>query len=421
MVTEHIRVGEKLAPGLRALPDTQGSFASTQAAWRFYQNEQTCLPSLAQPLLAEAHKGVAERCDRYALCVADWSAVSFGTHKSKKDKKQRTHKHDVGYELQSSLLLNDRDGGPLAPIVQNLVPQEGVWSSYHDERICPQAHLDELTARMAWIDGQGFARPVVHIVDREAASVGHQRQWRKEGRLFVIRDKGNSRVTFNGHSVKLGEVADSLVFEGTHEVLIKGKRATQYIAQAEVTLTRPAKPKKQVGGKRVVPVKGEPLCLRLIVSRIVDGKGKVLAEWLLLSNVAGVEAKTIALWYYWRWRIESFFKLLKQAGHQLESWQQENSLALAKRLLVASMACVVVWQVAHSQLPEAKKVQTFLVKLSGRQMKHSKPVTWPALLSGLWVLLSMLEVLENYSMDELYKIREMLRKTSPALAKLLSG
>ena len=53
-------------------------------------------------------------------------------------------------------------------------------------------------------------------------------------------------------------------------------------------------------------------------------------------------------------------------------------------------------------------------------MKRSKPVTWPALLSGLWVLLSMLKALENYSIDELYEIREVLRKISPAFAKLLS-
>ncbi|MEZ5477737.1 MAG: hypothetical protein R3E95_09720 [Thiolinea sp.] len=62
----------------------------------------------------------------------------------------------------------------------------------------------------------------------------------------------------------------------------------------------------------------------------------MLAEWFLLTNVAAVDAATVALWYYWRWRIESFFKLMKSAGHQLESWQQESALAIAKRLLVAS-------------------------------------------------------------------------------------
>ena len=415
-------MNDKLAPGLRALPDVKSSFASTQAAWRFYGNDLTCLPTLQEPLLAEAYKGVVERCDHYTLCVHDWSMAGFGRHQSKTDRKQRTHKNDVGYELQTALLLSDRNGGPLAPIVQNLVTNEGVWSTYHDERIKLEAHLDELTPRMKWIDEQKFAKPPVHIIDREAASIQHQRRWDEDKRLFVLRDKAGSRVEFNGQNVKLGEVADSLNFQATHEVSIQGKKAKQYVGEAEVTVTRPAKPKKyDVGGKRVKPVKGRPLKMRLVVSRIIDDEGYVLAEWILLSNLKDVSAKTIALWYYWRWRIESFFKLLKQAGHQLENWQQESGLALAKRLLIASMACVVVWQIAHSELPEAKEVQEFLIKLSGRQMKRSKPVTWPALLAGLWSLLTMLEVIENYSMDELYQIRDILRKTSPAFAKLVPG
>jgi hypothetical protein len=36
----------------------------------------------------------------------------------------------------------------------------------------------------------------------------------------------------------------------------------------------------------------------------------------------------------------------------------------------------------------------FLVRLSGRQMKRYRPVTAPALLAGLHLLLTMLEVLE---------------------------
>jgi len=52
---------------------------------------------------------------------------------------------------------------------------------------------------------------------------------------------------------------------------------------------------------------------------------------LLLSNVKDIDASPIALWYYWRWKIETFFKLMKSAGHQLEAWQQESALAIAKR------------------------------------------------------------------------------------------
>lgn len=105
---------------------------------------------------------------------------------------------------------------------------------------------------------------------------------------------------------------------------------------------------------------------RLIVSRILTEDGEQLAEWYLLTNVPEVNQATIALWYYWRWQIESFFKLMKSAGHQLESWQQESALAIVKRLLVASMACVTVWAIAADNSQNAAELRALLIKLSGR-------------------------------------------------------
>lgn len=261
-----------------------------------------------QPWLSQAHQGVSERCDNYALSIADGSAVNFGKHKSKADKKQRTHKYDIGYERQTSLLLSDRNGEPLAPIVQNWVTKDGVWSSYHDERIRFESHLEELTRRMAWIEAQEFCKPVVHLIDREAASIAHQRQWDQAGHWLVLRDKAGSHVVFDNREMKRGEVADTLTYQAIREVLIKGKKAKQWVAEAQITVTRRAKPKKYIKGRRVKPIAGKALTLRLIVSRIIDDAGYVQAEWLLLSNVKTVSAETIALWYYWRWRIESFFK-----------------------------------------------------------------------------------------------------------------
>jgi IS4 transposase len=38
----------------------------------------------------------------------------------------------------------------------------------------------------------------------------------------------------------------------------------------------------------------------------------VLRQWLLLSNLpVEVSVERAALWYYWRWRVERYFKLLK--------------------------------------------------------------------------------------------------------------
>jgi len=142
------------------------------------------------------------------------------------------------------------------------------------------------------------------------------------------------------------------------------------------------------------------------VSRILSDEGEILAEWLLMTNVMAVEASEIALWYYWRWQIECFFKLLKKAGHDLGSWQQETGLAIAKRLLVVSMACVVVWEIAAAKGEKAEALRTFLIKLSGRQMAWGKLFTNPAILAGLWVFLSMQEVLNCYSPEEFAVFQE---------------
>lgn len=52
-----------------------------------------------------------------------------------------------------------------------------------------------------------------------------------------------------------------------------------------------------------------------------------------------------------------FFKRLKKAGHDLESWQQKTGLAIVKGLLVVSMACVVVWEIAAAKGEQAQALQ----------------------------------------------------------------
>jgi hypothetical protein len=53
--------------------------------------------------------------------------------------------------------------------------------------------------------------------------------------------------------------------------------------------------------------------------------------------------------------------------------------AIARRLLVATVACVVVWQLQADDSPPAREFKNILVRLSGRQMKRTRPHTAPAL------------------------------------------
>jgi hypothetical protein len=409
MVQQHVRGAQALAAGIAALPDTRSSAAYTQAAWRFLNNDRVGLSELAKPLLSAVPELLDAHCDRYGLVMHDWSRVNFSKHTSKTDRLKMTHKSDVGYDLQSSVLVSDRSGKPLVPVVHNLVNDTQVHSTMHARARAHQNHLDELSERIGWLEARGWDKPLVHIVDREGDSVAHWREWSAHGSQFLVRAKDDPQVCFEGMPVKPKKLAERLSYQNAGEVLYHGQTAYQTIAQAKVLIKRTAKPKRRVDGKRIAPVAGEPLALRLVVSRICDAQGQVLAQWLLLTNVSdAVDAITIARWYYHRWQIESMFKLLKSAGQQVEDWLQDDALAIAKRLVVASCACVLVWQLAAATTPQALDVQRFLVRLSGRQTKRRRPVTAPALFAGMWMLFSTLTLLEHYDVDQLKQYAQFI-------------
>jgi hypothetical protein len=406
LVGENLSPTAQVAAGLRSLPGTAQAFASTQAAYRFWSNDSVTLQQLAQPLLTEARVAVNRDCGRYALLVHDWSLVTYHRHTRKTDRVSLSQTNDLGYELQSGLLVSDR-GDPLAPVYVGLRAADGVHSSI-SERVEPAPQqLDGLAPVMDFVQGLAWSKPVVHLIDREADSVGHYRQWDQAQHRFVVRADDERIVTHEKTEWRLPALVDHLrsqqAFRRSRVVSYHGQEAWQWVAEAAVVLTRPARHRRSDGTRETIP--GRPLALRLVVAEVRSQDGQVLATWFLLTNVAAdVSAAEIALWYYWRWRIESYFKLLKSAGHHLEQWQQETAAAVARRLLVVAMACVVVWRLQRRPEPEAVKLRKLLIRLSGRQMKRGVEATAPALLAGLWTMLSMLTVLEHYDLDELRQL-----------------
>ena len=404
LVQEHLAPHQRLAAGLRALPDTASAFAHTQAAYRFYNNPRVSLPGLTHAPLEALRQGVGAACQRFLLAVSDWSHLHYNGHDSKQDRIPLSHQHDLGYSLYTLLALSDQDGSPIAPIGISLTAADGVHDSRYDRVQPPGPKLDGLEPWMAHARDLGLGLPIVHLIDREADSVAHYRDWDRAGHLFLVRADDDRLVDHDGQEVLLPRVVERLqqrgAFGHSREVLYHGKKAQQFVAETTITLSRPA---KRQHGK--VLERGEPLTLRLVVSEVRDEQGKVLARWLLLTNLPeSVSAAEVALGYYWRWRIESTFKLLKSAGQNLEQWQQDDAYAVARRVVVALMACVVVWQLARGTTPEAAELRRVLIRLSGRQMKYRVEYTEPALLAGLWVLLQMLELLEHYDLDELRRL-----------------
>jgi hypothetical protein len=405
-VSAHLRASQSLAAGIHAVPEVSTPFAATLAAHRFLNNDRVSLPTLAGPLLEAGRTEAATACDHYLLVAHDWSQLMYPAHASKHDRLALSSRHvPEGYELQTALLISDRDGSPLAPAVLSLRAADGVHCSRSGKVRPALSPLDELDPTMTFLEWQQLGRPLVHVIDAEADSVGHFRQWSAQPSRYYLVRGDDRRVRSAGSEQRCSAIRQSVLAEGgfqrTRDVLYRGRAATQWIAEVPVELTRAAQRNRPGrGDRRRIP--GPPLALRLVLVEVRDATGQSLAIWYLLTNVpAGVSAETLALWYYWRWSIESYFKLLKSAGMQIECWQQATADAIARRLLVASMACVLVWRLARSTHPQAEPTRQLLVRLSGRQMKSGRTSTFPALLAGLWVLLAMLETLDHYSLTEL--------------------
>jgi hypothetical protein len=307
-------------------------------------------------------------------------------------------------------LVDGGDRNPVAPLEMRLRTAQEVHSTRTPAPDPEAFRIDEVLATMQACDRLNLGR-LVHVIDREADSLAHYRQWQADGRQFVIRADGERKVRWQGEETSLADLGQRLgrqgVFRRSRDVVYHDSRAVRHTAETTVVLDRPAWRNRRRGGKATHErLAGEAVTFRLIVSRVCNARGETLAEWYLLTNVsAETTTETVALWYYWRWRIESFFKLLKSAGQQLENGQQETGGAVAKRLLVAAMACVLVWTLQSDPSPPAASLRRLLVQLSGRQMRRGKSHTAPALLAGLQVFLAMLEALDHHSLDDLREFR----------------
>lgn len=403
----------KLHSGLSALPGLNNSFASVQAAWRFYANEHITLPALVEPLQQAAQQWRQQSPTIFGLVVHDWSSLKYPGHQNKTDRMRLGNSRGQGYELSTALLIDGSNGDPIAPLEMRLETAQTVYST-RTPAPGPNAYrVDQVLPTLQAVAELNLG-PLVHVIDREADSLDHYRQWHGAGYAFVVRADGERKVRFEGQEITLADLSEHLhrqgAFARSRDVSYKGDKAIQHVAETTVILDRPAWKNRRRGGQTIKQrIPGPAITLRVVISRVCNLRGETVAVWYLLTDVPAEKASAalVALWYYWRWRIESYFKLLKSDGQQLEHWLQESGEAIAKRLLVASMACVLVWKLEREASAPVVTLRELLVKLSGRQMKRGKEYTASALLAGLQVFLSMMEALDHHNLEDLRALRKV--------------
>lgn len=397
--------GSAPGPGATVAGLKPASFA--QKLWRFCVDPRVEESALIDPM----HQAVKQEVTRrpgVILAIHDWSTLAFGSHHSKTDRVTLTHETDVGYDLATVLVVRADDGAPVAPVLVSLTTADGVLSTRDDVSPVDICHIDQVLGAMQYVRCLDLGATVVHVIDREADSVNHWRQWTADGHQALVR-ADDRKVLCAGQETSLVAVADRLrdegAFQDAGEARYHGRKAWLFVAEAAVVLHRPG---KRNNGKNKIEVPGPPLPLRLVVTEIRDDQGRVQARWLLLTNVSAdlADAATIAKWYYFRWRIESLYKLLKSSGWQLEQWLQRNGERIMIKLLLALGACTSVWALERRKDTESVAFQQLLMQLSGRQTKRRRAITTSGLLAGLWVLQGTLGPLARHGPDQLNAMLE---------------
>jgi hypothetical protein len=299
-------------------------------------------------------------------------------------------------------------------LVHNLKTKDKIFSTYDNNIDMTSTHLTELSSRIKYINNDlNIDKKIVHIIDREADSVGFFRELQEDD-FYIVRALNRVSVEYQGNKITQKELAKTTKLgEYVKTIDYKKKKVKIYVNSVDVSIVRDAYIKSIDNNGKVTYKRkeGKVVKSRFIVERLIDEDNNVVATWLLLSNLkSDVDAKTIGLWYYYRWNIETYFKLLKSSGFNLEKWQQETAGAIFKRLLIASYACLLVWQIEHSNHKNIIEIKKFLVKISGRLVARGKVSTSPALLAGIWAFFSTMDILELYDIEKLLSMKKELNE-----------
>ena len=405
--------------GLSILINDVKGYSQAQDAWRFYNNANVDIKSLNSPIMEKSLESIEKECSEYLLIAHDWSLINYRNHTAKIDcietkRSNSTKAISKGYDLQSSLGISDITGEPITPLVHNLKTKDKIFSTYNEKIDMKETHLSELSKRIPYINNElNIKKKKVHIIDREADSAGFLRALTEDD-FYIIRAVDERLVKYNGENINQKNLSKKIdLGEYVKNIKYKKKSVKIYVNSVKVQITRDAYVKEidENGKEKRKRVKGRALDIRFVVERLVDIDNNVVATWLLLTNLKNdVDDKKIGLWYYYRWNIETYFKLLKSSGFNLEKWQQETAEAIFKRLLIASFACVLVWQIEHSNHKNIIEIKEFLIKLSGRLISRDKVSTSPALLAGIWSFFSTMDILELYDIEKLLSMKKELNE-----------
>jgi hypothetical protein len=353
-----------------------GDWASTQAAYRFFNNTKVSAAAILKPHLLETVKRLRAQAE-VVLVVQDTVFFSYGKHPNTRGLGpigKGTHEYDRGLIMHNALAFS-ACGVPLGLLSQRIWVRKDVVAEGYQEKIerlqCTPIEEKEsskwLLGLRETIERVPRGVKLITVADRESDFFEFITEAETLGALFLIRACGNRLLIpedSDGSASMLEAIADASVIGAlTVDIPGSGKRkartARVEVRIAEVTLKPPhRRARAKTSGST------DPVRVHVIAATERDApEGCEALSWVLLTNLpiksfAGATEKI--QWYSRRWGIEIWHKVLK-SGCKVEDCQLEAADRLKRYLTLFSIIGVRLMHVAHlaRAQPEAHASEVF--------------------------------------------------------------
>jgi hypothetical protein len=339
-----------------------GDWASTQAAYRLFDNAKASPQAILEPHASETVKRIAAQSGP-VLVFQDTVFFSYGRHPKTRGlgpigKSNNTH--DRGLVMHNALAFTAA-GVPLGILSQQIWAREEVPEESYQEKIerlqCMPIEEKESFKWMLALSETEQRAPadakVVTVADRESDVFEFLHQAQEEGASFLIRARTN-RLLVSEDSDEYGSILEALTTvpacgEMAVEIAGNGQRkartAQLELRKAEVTIKPPNR-----RGKARASVSFEPVTVTVIgATEKTPPEGEEAVSWVLLTNlpVSGVNSVAEKVgWYAQRFAIETWHKVLK-SGCKVEDCLLETGERLSRYLALFSIIGVRLMHVAY--------------------------------------------------------------------------
>jgi len=365
--------------------------ADAMSLYRFADNEKISIAQLRDIRARTVLEPLPVGAD--VLVLHDMSPLDFSRHNSKTDRRPIGDHNGMGYEYVLCLAVDPKTATTLGVVHDTVInadgPDDRDTMDYDYEPLF--AHFSEAEKKRlrdnhrhqmaVHINGTSelLARwHVIDVADREFDDIFILDRCQRHNRDFVIRSCANRNVQMPhydwlppdalarkqaGHALKEGYVCANLKRAIEHLPLrpykrlpldarnrvVEPSRAKRFanlsIGAFRVRLYRPAK-----RNKRYVRTP-RPVDVNVVVIRELDAPpGTTPLRWILFTSLpldTYDQQASVGRIYELRWRVETFFRLLKSGWRILQS-RLTDAAKIARYLVVLTLAAMTVLQLKQA-------------------------------------------------------------------------